>query len=134
MRTRFHQRGKVTAPTLIAVGAALILGLFMGLYGAGVFQKKAPDPASQDKIEDVESSPKEQGPADTPKANSGSNPVQNVSAKASFTGPGKTVQKPGPKLSPTDPNFVPTQDPEPIEAPARDPEVPDMDPEPIKKN
>lgn len=111
-----------------------MLGLAMGLYGAGVFQSKNPEPLPQvnAKTEKSAETPKNQAP--TTLDSSGTKPSKPSSMTSKTPGPAPSSGKPGPKLAPTDPNFVPTVDPEPIDPIARDPEVPDMDPEPIKKN
>ncbi|MDF1661002.1 MAG: hypothetical protein P1V97_04490 [Planctomycetota bacterium] len=128
-----HRRGKVTAPTLMAVGAALMLGLVMGLYGAGVFQKRTPNPAPKDASKATKDGTAKNTQNQTSLTNPGAAPSPSKDSPRPSE-PSLKPGKPGPALAPTDPNFVPTKDPEPIDAPARDPDVPDMDPEPIKKN
>jgi hypothetical protein len=121
-------RGKVGGPTMTAVGMALLMGLVMGLCGAGVFTSKAGAPQLAERGQAKVVVPGE-GPSTKPSERAGptSGPALVKGPKALQTGPEGAKKVP----APTDPDVVPTKDPEPLH---RDPDVPGMDPEPIKKD
>lgn len=130
-RTRL-QRGKVSSPTLVAVALALVLGVCLGLYGAGLFHKKeSSEPEQSGTSQSPPETPNEPSKSKPSPAAPESEPEKTAPETPDLSSPNApTPKKPGP----SDPDFVPTEDPEPIETPARDPDRPDLDPEPIKKD